>query len=124
MNQDEGEAKEESAVGNMKGDDSQEETMGDEEPCHLVEADEDADHEETNDAAEDEEDHRQPMGLRDPGQPSPAERAEHCLTHIPYRSWCAHCVRGKAKGRQSRRLRGADGQDECPRVRFDYCHCG
>ena len=83
MSQDEGEAKEESAVRSMKSDDSQEETMGYEEPCHPVEADDNADHEEANGEADDEEDHGQPMGLRDPGQPSNAERAEHCLAHIP-----------------------------------------
>ena len=30
-------------------------------------------------------------------QPSKREIEEHMLTHIPYRSWCPHCVRGKAR---------------------------
>ena len=37
-------------------------------------------------------------GLRDPGEPTPAEREEHERTHVPYRSWCSICVRTKAKG--------------------------
>ena len=28
-------------------------------------------------------------------QPSSHEVQEHMKTHIPYRSWCAHCVRGR-----------------------------
>ena len=89
--------------------------------CHPVEADVDVDHEEADPDVEAEEEHRPAQGLRDPGQPTPAERAEHNLTHIPYRPWCKHCVRGKAKGRPSRRLRATDAESICPRIRFDYC---
>ena len=32
---------------------------------------------------------------RDPGQPTKQERDEHCVTHLPYRSWCPFCVKGK-----------------------------
>ena len=32
-----------------------------------------------------------------PGTPSPSEREEHELSHIPLRSWCPHCMRGKTK---------------------------
>ena len=94
------------------------------EPCGPVESDEVVDRESGEEDAEGndaEEEHTSPRGLRDPGTPSPAERADHELTHIPYRSWCKHCVRGKAKGRQSRRLSGDDKESDCPRVRFDYC---
>ena len=28
-------------------------------------------------------------------QPTVGEIAAHELTHLPYRSWCSHCVRGK-----------------------------
>ena len=86
--------------------------------CHPVDAGEIVDH--GDDDAEAEEEHVVAEGLRDPGQPSPAERAEHDLTHIPYRPWCKHCVRGKAKGRQSRRLRDGQSQSTCPRIRLDY----
>ena len=30
---------------------------------------------------------------RAPGEPTKKEREEHEATHIPYRDWCAHCVR-------------------------------
>ena len=35
--------------------------------------------------------------VRAPGQPTKAEREQHELTPIPFRSWCVHCVRGRGK---------------------------
>lgn len=32
-----------------------------------------------------------------PHMPTNAEREEHVLTHLPYRNWCRHCVRGRGK---------------------------
>ena len=51
----------------------------------------------------DEDEHRpqqalKAKGVRAPTQPTPQERAEHELTHLPYRSWCPTCV--QSKGRQ------------------------
>eukprot|EP00971_Amphidinium_carterae_P209657 4159003-Amphidinium_carterae.1 len=34
-----------------------------------------------------------------PVRPSKAEVEAHNLTHLPYRSWCPHCVRAKARPR-------------------------
>ena len=36
-------------------------------------------------------------------RPSKEEVELHNKTHLPYRSWCPHCVRGKARGRAQRR---------------------
>ena len=33
-----------------------------------------------------------------PKKPSQAEVDTHMTTHLPFRSWCPHCVRGKSKG--------------------------
>ena len=41
---------------------------------------------------------RRPIKMNDPGEPSEEERREHNLTHLPYRSWCKHCVGGRGKG--------------------------
>ena len=68
-----------------------------------------------------EEESDRPRGIRDPGQPSAAERAEHELSHIPMRPWCKHCVRGKAKDKPSLRIKGAYSGECHPRVRLDYC---
>ena len=41
--------------------------------------------------------------LPQPRLPSRQEVQEHELTHIPYRSWCAHCVRGGGRSDAHRR---------------------
>ena len=33
-----------------------------------------------------------PMPLMSPQEPTQAQRALHDLTHLPYASWCPHCV--------------------------------
>ena len=38
-----------------------------------------------------------PEVLRDPGAPTPKEVEQHNVTHLPFRSWCRHCVRGRAE---------------------------
>ena len=35
--------------------------------------------------------------VRQPVKPSRQEIEDHNRCHIPFRSWCAHCMRGKAK---------------------------
>ena len=65
---------------------------------------------------------QQPRAAPDPGQPSAAMIAEHNLTHIPYRSWCECCVRGKDKRRPSRKLCGAYSNSDNARVRMDYAY--
>ena len=40
---------------------------------------------------------RHPILVRDPQLPSQTEIDEHNMTHLPFRSWCRHCVRGRAE---------------------------
>ena len=65
---------------------------------------------------------RHPVKMRDPKLPSPEEVREHCLTHLPYRAWCPHCVRAKGKSMQHRK------REECdrvlPEVHVDYMFMG
>ena len=35
--------------------------------------------------------------LSQPPQPTPEEIANHRVSHIPFRSWCAACVEGRAR---------------------------
>ena len=58
----------------------------------------------------------------DPGQPSAREMAEHELTHCPFRSWCAHCVRGRGQA-SPHNVRG-EREDQVPLVAMDYCFPG
>ena len=43
---------------------------------------------------------RPAKGRRAPKGPTPREREEHALTHLPYRSWCPACVAGRGRGPQ------------------------
>ena len=45
--------------------------------------------------AEVEEEVRKPKPAARPCTPTRAEIYEHEVTHLPYRSWCRHCVHGR-----------------------------
>ena len=45
--------------------------------------------------AEAEEEMRRPKPAGRPYTPTRAEVYEHEVTHLPYRSWCKHCVHGR-----------------------------
>ena len=57
--------------------------------------------------------------LRSPSAPSRQEMLEHCLTHVPFRSWCVHCVRGKCKSSKHSSTGGTE-ESAVPIVGFDY----
>ena len=40
---------------------------------------------------------RRPLFRKSENQPSSQEVEEHMKTHIPFRSWCAHCIRGRRR---------------------------
>ena len=49
-------------------------------------------------------------------EPTEQQRAIHNLTHLPYRSWCEHCVKAKSREKQSKRQ-----TDKQPVIQIDYC---
>ena len=56
-----------------------------------------------------------------PCTPTRSEREAHEATHLPYRSWCAVCVQGRADNPQRRRLPpGEEGARRLPEVHIDY----
>ena len=64
---------------------------------------------------------RVPKKLADPKLPNEEEVRVHEFTHLPYRSWCAHCVRGKGKALDHRRQQRQHNMKE---VHVDYCFMG
>jgi hypothetical protein len=56
-----------------------------------------------------------------PERPSPEEVATHELTHLPYRSWCAHCVRGRGRADDHHHVMEPR---EIPLVSIDYLFLG
>ena len=63
-----------------------------------------------------------PNVLACPGQPTKEERRKHNCTHIPYRAWCDHCVRGRGRNRAARNICGSYNAAKglVPRVHADY----
>lgn len=58
-----------------------------------------------------------------PRAPSRQEALEHACTHCPFRRWCPHCVRGKAKSGLHMSGTGST-HDEVPLVALDYAFVG
>ena len=61
-----------------------------------------------------------------PCQPTPlaAEVEAHNRTHVPYRSWCPHCVRGRGRADAHRRGAGRGDGYEHPHLAIDYGFVG
>ncbi len=64
-----------------------------------------------------------PKALPTPSQPTKQEIEEHNITHLPYRSWCKHCVRGRGKSHAHHQL-DAESSHVVPHVSFDYVFLG
>jgi len=58
--------------------------------------------EEETEAGEEE---RGVVKMMDPRQPSEEERRNHNLTHLPYRNWCEHCVKGRGREADHKQLK-------------------
>ena len=74
---------------------------------------EDGDGREDGSMQEETEEGRRPLFAKSESQPSSQEMQEHMKTHIPYRSSCAHYIRGRERGmipqvrRRKRRTKGS-----------------
>ena len=55
--------------------------------------------------------------------PSLRELEEHMLTHIPYRSWCRHCISGRGQSDHHRKQL-AGREQEVPTISIDYAFLG
>ena len=67
---------------------------------------------------------RQPKLPHDPGRPTEREIAEHCVSHWPFRSWCRHCVCGRAVSKPHRSRSDEDrefGRERIPTITLDHC---
>ena len=64
---------------------------------------------------------RKPMKKKGPSEPSREEREEHEKVHLPFRSWCRHCVRGRGKEEACRR---SERLPEIPEIHMDFMFMG
>ena len=73
---------------------------------------------EVHDVDEEDPQHAKPArGLTAPAQPTQQERAEHELTHLPFRSWCPTCVANKGRADNHPKQKS-----KMPVVQFDFCY--
>ena len=65
---------------------------------------------------------RASKGQRPPREPTKVEREEHERTHCPYRSWCKHCVKSRARNAPRRQATAEDPLKEAnvPRICMGY----
>ena len=56
-------------------------------------------------------------------EPTEEERENHEATHLPFRSWCSHCVRAKAANEPHMRRTGED-KHRLPTMSVDYFFMG
>ena len=54
--------------------------------------------------------------------PTQAEVDEHNMTHLPYRSWCTHCVLGRGEAHPHHK--SGDEERDVPELHMDYCFMG
>ena len=64
---------------------------------------------------------RKTKKMNDPKQPSKEEFEEHAKTHLPFRSWCRHCVRGRGKEMAHYKAEEASGFHE---IHLDFFFMG
>ena len=64
----------------------------------------------TEEGEEEMEEGRSPNGLTAPQTVAKAEREEHEKTHIPFRSWCRACVKGRNR-KHAHKKRSEEGED-------------
>ena len=61
-----------------------------------------------------------PAVIPAPEAPTPQEVAEHEIGHLPFRSWCSHCVRAKAQSSPHKAATAAQTEEHrLPTVSLD-----
>jgi hypothetical protein len=66
---------------------------------------------------------RRPRIALSPKTPSRDEIEEHNATHLPYRNWCPHCIRGRSENAPHQAL-GEQGEAGVPLISMDYSFLG
>jgi len=96
--------------------------VGDEEVSQKAELEPESSPEKDEEAIEASEEKREVIKMADPRQPSEEERREHNLTHLPFRNWCPHCVRGRGREADHKKFKEqAEGLHE---LHFDFMFMG
>ena len=63
-----------------------------------------------------------PKTARRPRVPTQKEREEHNATHLPYQSWCEHCVAGRGVSSPHKSTKdGSEDEEAGTTIGMDYC---
>ena len=81
-----------------------------------------ADGEQEEEGADESTEKREVVKMADPREPTEEERREHNLTHLPFRSWCPHCVRGR--GREADRRKYKEQAEGLHELHVDFMQMG
>ena len=65
---------------------------------------------------------RRVVRKHDPRQPSEQEMEEHEMTHLPFRSWCRHCIMGR--GQEENCRKAIEEERQVPEVYLDCMFMG
>ena len=82
------------------------------------------DEEDMDDKEESEESRGVSVGRKKTTSPTLVEREEHERTHIPFRSWCSHCVAARASNpahRGRKFAKAVEDDKDMKQVSYDYC---
>ena len=64
--------------------------------------------------------------MSSPGEPTKEERSAHEATHMPFRSWCRHCVRGRgvAAPHRIKKKKDKEAEESSPKICIDSAFLG
>ena len=81
----------------------------------------------TEELDQDIEEARMPKTPHNPGKPTRKEIEDHLPLHWPFRSWCRHCVLGRAVSSPHRARTEVDrefARERIPTISMDHCFLG
>ena len=62
----------------------------------------------------------EPKIRRAPKGSTKEERERHEATHLPFRDWCKHCLRGRGRNRPHQSRKGNAEESQVVRISMDY----
>ena len=57
--------------------------------------------------------------MRKPEEPTQKEFEDHMISHMPFRAWCPHCVKGRAKS-EPHPVKKEKAEEVIPVISMDY----
>ena len=79
------------------------------------------DGDEGDEEEQEEEEAQEPITRRAPKGPTKEEKEKHEATHLPFREWCQHCIRGRGRNKpHKKKAEEKKGGNTVSRISMDY----